>query len=674
MNEDPFAEYRIPKEPTGLPGTSPPDPFAAYRVNPGGEAAVTKPLIPPLAEPVLSDKYAQAAIEERDRMAAAGKYFNPVGPQAENAFLGAPGRLISGGTVMNWADPLSAAANAAIDVGTGRRSNYNEAYAYAKAYQDLLSKRAEQATGPLAGLALSSLGAVTTGAGAMGPATRLASPAANYFKNVGGSTVLGSIGGAGAAPTSADIPEYAGLGAGLGAITGIATPVIPHMLQPFTGRMRSADEAATSFIANKARMAGVTPQQLVQEITDAQTAGQPYTVADVFGRQSGISTYAKTPGEQQRLVIDALRERSQNRPYRFQDIFGEGMGVQQTAKAAEESLKKKAQTEAAPFFEQAKQTPTWSTTLDKFIEHPDVRKGIAEGVRQEVRRTVGTGKPFNVTDVIDLVHDAQGNPIVQGVRPNLQTIQVAKIGLDNEIGAKLNASNGQVTSEIQSLIALKNNMLAEVYKLNPAYQEANRIYAGPMQVRDAITTGREAMLPGSRYQDTIPAFRALPPTEQQGHRIGQVDWILSQAEGGRYPGYLTKGNVKGVNELEAFALPNKAEDLRRRLNREETMHGTERAALGGSQTFENLANAGAGPGGLPGAMGMVTSAVHGNPVGFVRNAADMAAAFLRGETEKQRLAITQALLARDPASAQSLAARIADYEARRKQGLRTYGP
>jgi hypothetical protein len=135
-----------------------------------------------------------------------------------------------------------------------------------------------------------------------------------------------------------------------------------------------------------------------------------------------------------------------------------------------------------------------------------------------------------------------------------------------------------------------------------------------MQVRDAIQTGQDMATRG-RYQDTVPAFRALSPTEQQGVRIGAADKVLGQAETGRYPAYLKSGNVKGANELEAMSLyqgpnqPNMADQLRRRLNREQTMRETEHAALGGSTTAENLADMGADLAVYRGD-GMVTSAAH----------------------------------------------------------------
>lgn len=628
------------------------------------------------------DKYRQAAIEDRNKLIAAG-----VTPAESYT------RRIGQGAGLGWTDELMAGLETPIQmvrrgIGTGDRpanetigqqirrnlNDIREGYRYASAGQNLALEKSRENTAGLLGGTAEVAGGLATGAGVLGPATRLASTAGTYGKNILTAGGLGVVGGAGEAPTVTDIPEHAAIGGVLGLGIGTVAPAIPYLARPFTGRMRNPEKMATEFVAEKARMAGQTPEKITQEITDAAAAGQPYTVADVLGKegQRGLAGMAKVPGEQRNLITEVLINRGENMPYRLQEQIGEGLGVQGTAEAAARSLRRQAQTAAAPIYQQAEKIATYSPRIQEFIDDPISKSALAAGVKQQRIAAVGDNVPFNPTYA---ALDAEGNIIAV---PNVRTLQTLKIGLDKMIEENTDVL-GNMNRMGRALVKFKNGLNTEMGNLNPAYAEANRIYAGPMQVRDAIKAGQDMVTRG-RYQDTVPAFRSLSPTEQQGVRIGAVDKVLAQAETGRYPSYLKQGNVKGANELGELSLyqgpmqPGMADQLRRRLNREQTMRETEKAALGGSPTAENLADMGAGPGGIPSAMGMVTSAMHGNPIGFVRNAYETAAKLARGESEKQRLAITKALLTNEPSTARALADRIAAYEARRQSGLRVYGP
>jgi hypothetical protein len=660
--DDPFKDL-----PQWNPTPKAPDPFASL---PPATSAIAEGVVPRTSmsvppEAVLSDKYRQAAVAQRASDVAGG-----IAPDEGAA------RLLKHGATLGWADTVAAGGNAPFEMYR-RGANWPEAYAYAKAYEDLQTKNARENTGKM-GPVYEALGGLTTGSAALGPATKLVNPGLNYLKNVGGATVLGGIGGAGAAPTTADVPEYAGLGSVLGFTGGVAGPAVPYLAKPLTGRMRGADEAAAQTMADLARRARVSPEKLVQEITDASTAGQPFTAADVFGKegQRALTTYAKTTGEQRNVITDlitgALPTRARNMPYRLEEQLGEGLGVQGTAQAAARSLRQRAGAEAAPYYAKAEGVATDSPRIREFVNDPISQQALRHGVQEQRIAAVGDNIPFNPTHA---GLDAEGNIIAI---PNVRTLQTLKIGLDKMIEDNTDAVTGNVTRYGRALVKFKNGLNSEMGALNPDYAEANRLYAGPMQVRDAIQTGREMVTRG-RYADTVPAFQTAPATEQQGQRIGAVDKILEQAEKGRYPNYLTRGNLKGTNELEAMSLyqgpnqPGMADQLRRRLDREQVMRETERAALGGSSTFENAADAGMAPGGLPGAMNMATSVVHGNPVGFARGAYETAAHFLRGETEKQRMAIARALMTNEPTAAEALGRRIAEQEARRKAGVGVYG-
>lgn len=658
-DDDPWRDFpRVGETPVPAPSAAA-DPWAAFP-SPGSQTQ-TNPVAAPIAgQPQPPDKYRQAAIEDRNKLIAAG-----ITPPGDNA------RLIGQGAGLGWTDELLAGLETPIQMFRRGTWNLPEAYRYAKANQDLILEKSREQGGAL-GTALELAGGLATGAGVAGPATRIASPAANYWKGVGVGGGLGAVAGAGEAPDVSSIPANATLGGVLGLGVGAVAPAVPYLIKPFTGRLRDPEKMATEFVAEKARMAKVSPEQIVQEITDAAAANQPYNIADVLGKEGrrGLVSVAKVPGEQRDLITQELVARDINQPYRLQ----EQLGLEGTADAAARSLRQRAKTEAAPFYRQAEDVATYSPRIQEFLDDPISQQALRFGVKEQRVAAVGDNIPFNPTHA---ALDAEGNIIAV---PNVRTLQTLKIGLDRMIEANTDKATGEVSRYGRALIKFKNGLTQEMGDLNPAFAEANRIYAGPMQVADAIKAGRDMATRG-RYQDTIPAFEARPLTEQEGVRIGLFDKVLEQAERSKsLPTYLQQGHAKGVNELRALSpyegptQPGAPDQLRRRLNREERMRETSQAALGGPATAENLADMGAGPAGIPDAMSMVTSGAHGNPVGFVRGAYEMSANLLKGESEKQRMAIARALLANEPTAAQALADRLTAYEARRQRGLRgAYG-
>ena len=654
-----------PNRPQELPANSPPA---------SGDDVWRTISVPATSTPI--NKYRQAAIEDRNKLISGGAL--PAPGSFGEAFQGY-GRRIGQGAGLGWTDELMAAGETPIQMFRRGTLDPREGYRYAKAGQDLSLEKAREATPGIPGVVADLAGGLATGAGVLGPATRTAGAGVNYLKGIAGGAGLGAVGGAGEAPTVSDIPGNAVLGGVLGAGLGAALPAVPYLVRPLTGRMRAPDEVATQFLAEKARMAGKTPEQLTQDIADATAAGQgAYTIADALGKEGAraLTSVAKLSGEQRNMITDAITGqlpiRARNMPYRLEEQLGEGLGVQGTAQAASRDLRQQARTAAGPVFERAMQQPTTSDLLDRLIADPLAAPGLRHGVERQRIRAAAANRPF---DPLDHVLDAQGNMV--GV-PNTRTLQTLKTGLDRMVQNETEAITGNLSAYGEDIKAFRNSLVREMGRVNPTYAEANRIYAGPMQVRDAVETGRDMATRG-RFRDTVPAFNAAPATEQQGQRIGAVDKILEQAQTGRLPAYITRGNQKGANELEAMSLyqgpnrPGAPDQLRQRLDREQTMRETEHAALGGSPTAENFADMGTTPGGLPGAMGMVTAAAHGNGVGFLRNAAETASHFLRGQTEAQRAAIARALLTNTPDAAQAMAARIAAYNARRQQGLRVYG-
>jgi hypothetical protein len=133
---------------------------------------------------------------------------------------------------------------------------------------------------------------------------------------------------------------------------------------------------------------------------------------------------------------------------------------------------------------------------------------------------------------------------------------------------------------------------------------------------------------------------------------------------GNFPTMLRGKSPKGQAELEAMS-PYGPATLREFLAREEQMQRTGRGVMGGSQTAGRLADINAAPGGAE-ALGIAGQALSGNFMGALRGGADILKRVAQGESEAQRAAIARALLDSRPDKIKEMAARVADYELRRR--------
>ena len=540
---------------------------------------------------------------------------------------------------------------------------------------------------PLAATKGAVAGGVLSGAlgvpGVLGPAripfTRAAQvpqALANAAIRAGQGGVIGGTLNATASDTPADIPGRFAAGAAGGALLGGALPLLGPAVSQMgrfaqMPRLHDPEVIANRELANVTHAAGMTPQDVADAVTQAHAAGQPeFTAADALGKegQRKLAAMAKVPGRQRDIITDALVQRNLDIRPNVGARVGAALGAPQSAAQAEDALLAQAQTQARPLYQQALQVPVTSPQLREMLDLPVMRAGLKAGLEQQEMMTAGTDNPFLPIHAAVIGYDNAGMPVVKGV-PNMTTLHTVKVGLDNMIDSAVNPATGRPNLQGRALIALRNNFLNQIDRMNPVYAAARQAYAGPMQVRDAIDTGQQMARRG-RPGDTISQFQALSPTQQQGVRIGYADSIRDPLErGGNYPTVLKQKSQKGVDELNALSLhqgpyqPGRADPLREYLDRVETMGETSKAALGGSPTAENIADINDAPGAMQ-AFGLVRHAATGNLHGMIRSGAALLHAAGRGENEAQRLAITRMLLANDPNAAQALANRLNAYNAR----------
>lgn len=545
------------------------------------------------------DKYAEAAQAEYGKMKSAG--FEP----------GYARRVIQGAT-LGAGDEIMAGLNTIPQMISHGTFNPAEGYRYAKALEDaqmqdardnqgVLGTAAEIAggLGTAGGLGKAGVTLAKDGVGLVSRAARMAGEGAAYGGTQGfldgGNSLEDRVGGA---------AKGAAVGGVVGGALPLATSAVGTALSPVISNIRARmnpEGVARSQVARALSDSGMTPQQVAREVSNADAAGQPFTVADAMGNpgQRMLSTVARTPGPGRTAAVDFLNARQAGQAERVGNIVDEALGASGTARQTSDALIKSAQQESAPLYQKALDfKPAWNERIQQFFDDPVAKAGLREGVAVQRLESLAAGSKFKPTDYAITGFNEAGDPIISNV-PNMRTINLIKKGWDNLLEQYRDPTTGRLVLDEKgrALDAVRRSFLKEIDNVNPFYAEARAAYAGPAQVRDAVVAGGKAAGSG-RAADNLAQFNALPDASQQGYRIGYADKLAGKFEGGAEGVNAVRPltSEKASQELGALSLhqgpvaPGQLDPLSQRLARETRMFETRNHALGGSRTADNLAD------------------------------------------------------------------------------------
>jgi hypothetical protein len=620
---------------------------AAFSAFHGAKApAAAAPAAPP------PDKYQQAAIDEQANLKAAGgdEGAGFTRRLAHGATLGADSTILAG-----LQTPLEM-----IKRGVGPGEGYN----YAKAREDQIMGDARKNTGAL-GTGAEILGGGIAGAGLANAgvtAGRLLAPEAGLLARSAASAAdAGALGGVSGAMEGNGLQERATnalKGAALGGAVGGVLPgtlaLAGGAVKPIASNLRAwhnPEGVAQSQIARAVSESGQTPAALGQQVADANAAGQPFTLADAMGNpgQRMLSAVTRAPGEGRTAAVQFLEKRQAGQGERVGDIVDQGLGAGNTARQTTDQLTQTARNESAPFYQKAlNNKPVWNDRIQQFFDDPVTTGGLREGVAVQRLESLAAGKKFDPNDYAITHFNEAGDPVL-GAVPNMRTINLIKKGWDNQLEGYRDSTTGKLMLDEKgrALDAVRRSFLKEVDAVNPDYATARALYAGPAQVRDAVTAGGKAATRG-RAADNIARFKALTDPSQQGFRGGYADTLAGQIEGAS-PGrnkVMPLSSPKRTDELAALSLhqgpvqPGALDPMAQRLAREQTMFETRNAALGGSKTADNL-NDHAAMGVDPHLVGQI---VTGNWHGAVRSVLSAGHTAMTGNTPAVREAVGRMLL------------------------------
>lgn len=576
------------------------------------------------------DKYQQAATDDIAAAKAAGADEGAGFTRrlAHGATLGADSTILAG-----LETPLEM-----IKRGTFSPA---EGYNYAKAREDKVMEDSRKNTGWLGSATEALGGAATGGTLASGGVTASrflapeAGPVASTIAAMADGAGIGGVSGAMEGNGAKERIQNAVTGAGIGAalplgfagVGAVAKPVISNIKARFNPEGFAQDQVARAIAES-----GRTPNQIALDTIQAGNEGQgAYTLADAMGNsgQRMLSTVARAPGEGRTAVVNALESRQVDQGRRVAGALSEGFETPQTAAQTRDAM-----------------TAARNATAD--AEYGAVRNNPQSvdmvGTLNHIDRTIGTqpGQQLQVPN-----DSSEG--ILRGFRERLSRVNPDDFEAVQRIrGEMADAAQNALQSGQGNRNRLIKGALGQLdsamESASPGYRQANANFSRASRDIDAIDQGRGAATRG-RTEDTVPAYQSLTPEGQRAFRTGYSDPLIEQAQGAAIGVNKARPLTGDAFQTEAAAMAPQNQMMQRRLGREMTMFETRNAALGGSKTVDNLADADA-MSVPPELVGVVRHILHGNVGGAVGTILHAGTNAMTGNTPAVRKAVADILLQR----------------------------
>lgn len=437
-------------------------------------------------------------------------------------------------------------------------------------------------------------------------------------------------------------------GAALGGLTGGLVPValaaggkaLSPIIAPIVSRL-NPDSYAQAAMQQALQRAGMTPDEVSAIMSRAAADGQDmFNVADALG-QSGsrlLSTVVRNPNDARQAVFDALTNRQMGQGDRLSNFLAEGFGAPDTAAQRAATLTEQRGADAAANY------------------------GAA-------RASAG---PVNLNGTVDAIDTLLGrDPILgnsalsagplgqrlQGLRDQLQNGGEQLVDFNRVLNIKSDLYNAMKDNPrlANDMKPVYNALDSALEDASPSYRQANDAYRAASQVIGSVDRGTAAASGRTRAADNIEAFNALSPDEQNAFRAGYVDPLIARVENASVSPTTNKARMlmtsKTGQEFPVFAQPGMADQLGNRIAREQAMFETSNAALGGSKTADNLADAAAAAKFDP---GVIAKLLAGHPIAAVMSATTKMLNSGRGMSPSVLERVAPILMGTDPQAARAV--------------------
>jgi hypothetical protein len=394
-------------------------------------------------------------------------------------------------------------------------------------------------------------------------------------------------------------------GAGYGAVLG---PAASAAGRGVTAAARAGwDKLLATPLENAARSVerrlasnptGATIEQVLDELAKARQLGVPKVAADVSQELGdlGGKVFRAPGGESRAVARDVLEGRqlgndvfqsAKERLSRAIDTIWSGASAYRTEQALTAAQKAAAQ----PLYQQAEALNfIWSERLQQYLNQPEVRQGLNEGLKMERLEALDERRPFDPTQ-LGLELDLDGN--VKLIKTlNLRVLDMAKRGLDSMIAGQREAT-GKLSPWGRRLAGTKSKFVEEIDYLDTSgiYRRARDAWAGPAATKDALEIGKNLF---SQSPEEIRDMMAnMGDAEREAVKIGTADMLRERILKAGFGGDQARAILRTPwMEQHLEQLIPKAADREKffyRVAGEHTMAETAAKRMAGSQSAERLA-------------------------------------------------------------------------------------
>ena len=355
-----------------------------------------------------------------------------------------------------------------------------------------------------------------------GPLAKLLPAGAGMFGQAAAAGGVGAVSGAlnalgdSEAKDAIGMAKDAGTGAGFGlAMGGMGVPLARGVGAAGTALMSRLDEsAALQYAKQKVAEAFARDQRPVQQAaTRMDRLGPEATIADTGGQNTRqlLDTLATLPGRTKNEVETVIRNRQAGRADRMIDAAesasGTG-GLRMSTEMNDWMAQRSAQ--AAPLYQRvhAMSVPA-SNDLQQIVDVAN-RNGF-------------TGLARRIAD-FDQVPFTLG---AQGTTYSVRDLDYLKRAMDTKITSLIDPKTNKPTSEGAALMGLRDDLVARMDRATMGqYARARDAWAGPSQMMDAATAGRQAL---TKDDATIAAMQAgMSRSEKDAFALGAFESLRAK--------------------------------------------------------------------------------------------------------------------------------------------------
>lgn len=386
----------------------------------------------------------------------------------------------------------------------------------------------------------------------------------------------------------------AGLVAG-GAVGGIA-PYALAALQaaarpitaPLLSRLRP-EAYANRALGEGLRRSGMSADDVAASLSRAQADDQAmFMAADSMGHsgQRMLSTVARTPNEMRQRTVEALTNRQVGQGDRLSQFLAEGFDATDTAAQRTAALTAARDAASDAAFGAARRGAGAVNVSGAVNQIDDVLQPGATRLMRPGNDLANDTVESALSRARSLLTDGRSN------LTDFNSVYRARQDIADWVSAAKRAGRG---NQARLLRGVRNELDNALAAASPQYRSAMQRHQQASRVIDAVDVGGQSASGRVRSTDSIQRFNALTPDEQAAFRAGYADPLIAKVESTSMPPTTNKARPlmtpKTGDEFPAFAAPGRADQLGRRISREQRMFETANAALGGSKTADNLADA-----------------------------------------------------------------------------------